>query len=1045
MWARPKRTRQQGPALADVAERPPFGFATSAARTLLLAEAMERLEPAPHGGDASASGDAGARAIAWSVLALAVVSALAESTGLPSGADGWLRWRGLAYAVAALAQVALQTRTGSRFSRLLRAAVPAAVAVDVALSSALPEHRTVAELGIRAALLAVSALLPWSARWALRASIGFGVVYAAVLAATGPLAGIASLAAALPRPLARAITGAGTAILVVVGAALAAWIGERGRRTREALVAAVRRQQAFAALATLGLESADAAALTERAVAGAAEALGVEACAVFALDADGKALAFRAGVGWSQDGAGKRLKAGERTLARCVLDAGEAVVFPDLAREERFAVPRWLKDRGVVSGAGVVVPGGAQPFGILVAFASRRWTCGADERAFLSELAGVLATAVGHLDAKRTLANEAHVAATLVRVGRELLTSVDTSVLLERACALTADAVGADHSQTWLLDPEEEAYVPVSAHGLDQEAWKAIRALRVRAGSMTPLLNRIVQEGAIEVMPAAHRHPYLETVLVQFGIGRALVAPVHRGDDVVGLQLSGRGVDAAAFTTEQARIASGVARLASIALANARLVETAEHASQLKSEFLSTMSHELRTPLNVIIGYLDMLADEPASPEHAEILARVRSSSVELLDMIEGTLNLNRIEAGQDIPQLAEIAVDELLDELRGEFAVYPRKTDAVLRWLPGQGALLYTDRRRLKIILKNLVGNAIKFTAAGEVVVSSEMTPRGCTFTVRDTGIGIPATHLPVIFDMFRQVDSSESRSYSGAGLGLYIVKRLLDQLGGTVEVHSEPGRGSTFRVALPNEPVACRPAAAESAIAANGGARASGAEARVGASAEQHIGDAQGNARRTAELVDAALPKAHRKQRVLYADDLELNRHLLRRFIARHLPDVEFFEASDGLHALAVFEAHRPDLVLLDLRMPKMDGWVAARRMRELEGGREVPILAVTVTASPGAEAYALHSGCNEFITKPISDYGVLLSRIEYWLGRDSRPGAPVRFDAGDGRAARPPRSEPSSSELVCVLCNQPLPSTSVGAYEKRRKLTAQPVARA
>ena len=205
-------------------------------------------------------------------------------------------------------------------------------------------------------------------------------------------------------------------------------------------------------------------------------------------------------------------------------------------------------------------------------------------------------------------------------------------------------------------------------------------------------------------------------------------------------------------------------------------------------------------------------------------------------------------------------------------------------------------------------------------------------------------------------------------------------------------------------------------------------------------HSAGARGNARQAAEIARAAAPQSPRKQRILYADDLEVKRHLLRRFIARQLPDVEFYEACDGLQALALVEAHRPDLVLLDLRMPEMDGWTAPRRIRALEGGRDLPIIALTVTASPGAEAYALHAGCNDFIAMPISDYSVLLSRIEHWLGRGRHATAhPAARDGGHCAPAVP-------GVVICVLCRQPLPTaTSSTAYEKPHQLVATPPPRA
>jgi signal transduction histidine kinase len=257
-------------------------------------------------------------------------------------------------------------------------------------------------------------------------------------------------------------------------------------------------------------------------------------------------------------------------------------------------------------------------------------------------------------------------------------------------------------------------------------------------------------------------------------------------------------------------MARGIEQLASMALTNARLVEELERASHLKSEFVSTMSHELRTPLNVILGYTDMLADALESGEHATMLASIRHSSLELLEMIEATLDLNRLAAGKDMPQFEHVWMLELWDELRLEFAALPCKESVALRWEPAGLDTLITDRRKLKMIVKNLVGNALKFTSAGVVETRCVCDDAGAVISVRDTGIGIAPEQVPHIFDMFRQVDSSDRRSYSGAGLGLYIVHRLVDQLGGTIVVDSIPGQGSTFRVTLPAAPVPERGSAA-------------------------------------------------------------------------------------------------------------------------------------------------------------------------------------------------------------------------------------------
>src|SRR6185369_5286603 len=215
--------------------------------------------------------------------------------------------------------------------------------------------------------------------------------------------------------------------------------------------------------------------------------------------------------------------------------------------------------------------------------------------------------------------------------------------------------------------------------------------------------------------------------------------------------------------------------------------------------------------------------------------------------------------------------------------------------------------------------------------------------------------------------------------------------------------GPGATARAVVEPQEMSSSPESPRTdeppraAIASN--APSAGAAAHASVPTPIAGADELGQAERRLEAVAARSANAHtvaaavagaaarRPRRIVFADDIEVNRTLLKRFLAREMPDVECFEACDGLHALALVEAHKPDLVILDLRMPEMDGWQAARRIRELENGRDIPILALSVTASPGVVAHALHSGCNEFIPKPVSDYRGLMDRITHWL----RPGEP------------------------------------------------------
>jgi signal transduction histidine kinase len=240
-----------------------------------------------------------------------------------------------------------------------------------------------------------------------------------------------------------------------------------------------------------------------------------------------------------------------------------------------------------------------------------------------------------------------------------------------------------------------------------------------------------------------------------------------------------------------------------MALENACLFEELEWANHLKSDFVATMSHELRTPLNIIMGYGDLLREGEfgaLNPQQLDTLNRVDHSAKNLLELINATLDVSRLEGGRAPLQLQDVVMRDLMAEIMAETAELCRNSDLTVTWkVAPELPLLRTDPVKLKVVIKNLVANAVKFTLRGSVTIDVHPCAEGVEVAVTDTGIGIAPEVMPIIFEPFRQGESSATRRFAGVGLGLYIAQRLVDMLGAGIFVESEVNRGSTFRVVHP------------------------------------------------------------------------------------------------------------------------------------------------------------------------------------------------------------------------------------------------------
>lgn len=403
---------------------------------------------------------------------------------------------------------------------------------------------------------------------------------------------------------------------------------------------------------------------------------------------------------------------------------------------------------------------------------------------------------------EREARREARVASSLARVGEALIGCSDETSLADQLCQVTTDVLECDCSHTLLWNAAEEAFVVAGAYGYPAAQREAIRVVKVRRAGLEAGLASMECHGLVQGSLSEMPDPAWRNLAQEMGLTIGLGVVLRRGDELLGFHaacLRGRETP---FSEAQLRVARGMARIATLALENVRLVERLAAANRVKSEFVAAISHELRSPINVILGYTGLLRDGsfgPLSAEQGDCIERLERSGRELHELITSTLDLSRIEAGTLRLEVRDMSVEDLIFEIDEEIGELKDKDGLCFSWQLAEGLpQLSTDPQKLKVVLKNLILNAIKFTEQGSVSVEVRARDEGVEFVVVDTGVGIPREALSRIFEAFHQ-EGGTSR-HGGVGLGLYIVRRLVALLGGTIAVESEVGIGSTFRVSLPN-----------------------------------------------------------------------------------------------------------------------------------------------------------------------------------------------------------------------------------------------------
>ncbi len=394
--------------------------------------------------------------------------------------------------------------------------------------------------------------------------------------------------------------------------------------------------------------------------------------------------------------------------------------------------------------------------------------------------------------------------------------------------------------------------------------------------------------------------------------------------------------------------------------------EKAETSDKLKSAFLANMSHEIRTPLNAIVGFSRIIAESSDPEERLNYYNIVESNNDRLLQLINEILDLSKIESGLMEFHIVPVRLHLLCKEVRDAHLL--RCPDGVqLVYEPSdERVIIDADKTRLFQVISNLIGNAFKFTTEGSISYGYHREGNRVIFHVTDTGKGIDPDKLDKVFDRFVKANSF----VQGFGLGLSISRAFIEHMGGTISVTSEVGKGTTFTFNLPVESAEKETDPQET-------------EKEIAALPQEEIDTVVADSPGNAETRSVPLPRSSQSDMltILIAEDTDSNYILAKAILSRfyHLE-----RARDGMEAVTMFEDLHPDIILMDMRMPNLDGLDATRIIRELD--KEVPIIALTAYAFDHDRQAALDAGCNDFLTKPFTQEQ-LKSTVSKWLTKEGK----------------------------------------------------------
>jgi len=404
------------------------------------------------------------------------------------------------------------------------------------------------------------------------------------------------------------------------------------------------------------------------------------------------------------------------------------------------------------------------------------------------------------------------------------------------------------------------------------------------------------------------------------------------------------------------------------------LAAQAEIASAAKSQFLANLTHDIRTPMNAIIGFSDILAEVPLESTYREYVEIIRDSGRHLICLLNDILDLSKIEAGRLQIDTVDCDLSSLLETIELMMGVLAKQKGLEFSVLSTDGLpeVIHTDPMRLRQCLTNLVGNAIKFTEAGYVCVRVSQEDKRPTsylrFDVEDSGVGIPKDKQESIFEPFSQLGADAARRYEGTGLGLPITRSLAEMLGGSLLLESQPGKGSVFSLRLP---------------------------VRIGKG--RSTSDVGHTADPVSRVSNEVSPGRAYQGHVLVAEDVQTNQRLVHVILER--AGLKVTIAEDGVQAVEKGASGAFDLILMDVRMPELNGLDATRELRRRE--ISIPIVALTAHTMPEDRRECIEAGCNAYLSKPI-DRAELIRVIERYLPRKTGESAPSLDPSMDDAAS-------------------------------------------